>query len=355
MCTCHSQPQILIISSVHIIDVTSKFLIYKVINIPVGHLNNTAIAMYKINTEYLAVSIDNNRYMILNPAEASICLHSAAKICIPSSPIFPFRTSKSCAAALYIRHNVEKNCQKVIRNDLTLPSARHITKGIWILTTNKPLILTTICNTNQREKYTIKPYFQIFQLKSNCRASSDHIILPAYFHGQSTNKIHRDNILIPLYNISYTPSIWKPIMNFDKNFEIPKHLKGIKEIPMNNVIQSLQEIKERELFENKMSNEQISLMAIGILVGVFILFYLSAKLKFIKNLYSKLRNACRSKGDVIGRKTDGREQPATSSAAVNQPLDETQEAAAGRQLYPSLQTFSPDNSSLHKAMKQQKL
>ena len=104
-----------------------------------------------------------------------------------------------------------------------------------------------------------------------------------------------------------------------------------------------------------MSNKQISLIAFGILVGVFILFYLSAKLKFIQNLYSKLKNACRSKGDGIGRKTDGREQPATSSGAVNQPLDETQEAAAGRQLYQSLQTFSPDNSSLHKAMKQQKL
>ena len=56
----------------------------------------------------------------------------------------------------------------------------------------------------------------------------------------------------------------------------------------------------------------------------------------------------------LAEKTDGREQPATSSGAVNQPLDETQ-AAAGRQLYPSLQTFSPDNSSLHIAMKQQKL
>ena len=58
----------------------------------------------------------------------------------------------------------------------------------------------------------------------------------------------------------------------------------------------------------------------------------------------------------LAEKTDGREQPATSSGAVNQPLDETYEAAAGRQIYPSLQTFSPDNySSLHKAMKQQKL
>ena len=100
------------IASIHINDVSAKYSIFQIINVPVGYTNTTAVAFYKIDHSYLANSLDNTKYMFLSPSQALLCTHSLSNLCAPSTPIYPVITSKSCAISLFMYKSVNQNCKK---------------------------------------------------------------------------------------------------------------------------------------------------------------------------------------------------------------------------------------------------
>ena len=111
----------IILTSIKINDVTSKFTIFKIINVPVGLTNITAVAYYRIDEYFFAMSLDNTRYMMLNPADALLCIHSPNKICSPNSAIYQVMNTKNCAISLFMKKSINENCDKIVRTDSTLP------------------------------------------------------------------------------------------------------------------------------------------------------------------------------------------------------------------------------------------
>ena len=100
----------------------------------------------------------------------------------------------------------------LIDNAITLPSEIFIKNRIWTITLLKPLIMTIVCEHNKKERYEIKPYFQVVKLKHNCYAFSDVISLPAYIQGHSEVKIqHSYSSLITMFNQNLTLPIWQNI------------------------------------------------------------------------------------------------------------------------------------------------
>ena len=94
----------------HINDVVAKFIIFQVLNIPVGYSNTSSVAYYQLDAHYLAMSFDNTRYMLLTASDTALCTHASANSCAATVPINPIVNTKNCAISLYIHRNVQANC-----------------------------------------------------------------------------------------------------------------------------------------------------------------------------------------------------------------------------------------------------
>ena len=228
----------IILISMKINDVTSKFTIFKIIIVPVGLANITSVAYHRLDEHCFAMSLYNTRYM-LNPANALLCIHSPNKICSPNSAIYSVMNTKNCAISLFMKKSINENCDKIVRTDSTLSSAIYIKPGVWAITLNKPLSITIVCNSKDRKSHIIHPYVQVLMLQPNCHAYSGELILPAHFQGHSESRIiDKYAPLITVFNQSFTPEIWRSIVQNNDNFKIhiPKHLENVQKIHMRHII-----------------------------------------------------------------------------------------------------------------------
>ena len=69
----------------------------------------------------------------------------------------------------------------------TLPITRHLTHGIWIVITDKPLTFMVTCRFNELKikDIKIKAPFGIIKLTKTCKALNKYLRLPAYFSQNS--------------------------------------------------------------------------------------------------------------------------------------------------------------------------
>ena len=291
----------LIISSIHINDVSAKYSIFQIINVPVGYTNTTAVAFYKIDHSYLAISLDNTKYMFLSPSQALLCTHSLSNLCAPSTPIYPVITSKSCAISLFMHKSVNQNCKKMISSDTTLPSAIYITDGLWVITLIESITMTMVCDLNHKSRYIIKPFFQIIKLKHNCHAFSDVITLPAYFQGHSQAHIaNTHESLVSVFNQSMILPIWKNIKE-EKDFHIklPPHLDKIQNINVKKLIDTLQDTN-KDMPQNFNNWQTYTLITIASSVSIIIIYSILKRIPFFQNLFNKIK-VCVPSGKNLGR------------------------------------------------------
>ena len=101
-------------------------------------------------------------------------------------------------------HDLKALCKMQVVFE-TLPITRHLTHGIWIVTTDKPLTFTVTCRSNELKTNDLKmkPPFGIIKLNETCKASNKYLQLPAYF-GQNSyfERIDPLQALLKLHNLS---------------------------------------------------------------------------------------------------------------------------------------------------------
>ena len=84
----------------------------------------------------------------------------------------------------------------------------------------------------------VNPPLGVLKLETSCTASNDYLYLPAFYHNESQYKISDpfDDLTI---SDNFTIEFWKPLIEKVPSFnpsELPKHLKLLHVIPMNNLI-----------------------------------------------------------------------------------------------------------------------
>ena len=171
----------MVISSLHLNNVKSQCTIYRILNIPLGLTNTSFVAFYKISHEYIAVSLDHSRYILLSNSDAQVCIHNSLNLCAPEPPIYPKVNTKNCIASIFSDKFISQNCHTVIRTDISLRHAIHLSQGNWIVSLIKPFTMTVVCNKYNRKQIFLNPYFQIVKLSSGCYGFSDSLIIPSYF------------------------------------------------------------------------------------------------------------------------------------------------------------------------------
>ena len=285
--------QFLILTSLQLNDIKSQFDIYSIINTPLGLANTSLSAFYKLSHNYIAVSIDRSKYILLTYKDAGICTRSNLKLCAPDLPIYSFFNTRNCIASLFINKLFSQNCETAIRSDIELPTAYYLSKGNWIISLIEPFTMNIICGNTNRKQLLLKPFFKIISLASGCYAYSDRLNLPSYFMRTSQNKV--DNVfakLINPYNQSEEPILWKPLETYKIDpIKIPKQLDNIQEISMKSLINKLKSTEniEKTLGEDNDSWEWKDIILYIITGTVFsIILYLI----FSKLLFKYFGNKC---------------------------------------------------------------
>ena len=283
--------KILIVISLPLLDLNGEFEIYKAISIPLplpiastgnSELSNM-VATYDLETPNFMINMQRTSYALLSPEETQRCNDHLVNFCALETTIFPINLSKLCVIALFTQNkeNIGQFCRKTVRLDTLLPTAVHLFHNFWVIAGKKEIRFSTVChglNTNQKT-IIVKPPLGVIQLEKSCFASSDFLTLaPLYMEGQSDLTLNSTaNDLLVFKNTSNI-GIWQPFLTALPNltnFSLPKELKTIPKIPMDQLITKLKNLKPVSINNNRFPAWGYVLIgfSLSIIIGVGLFFY----------------------------------------------------------------------------------
>ncbi|XP_069106680.1 LOW QUALITY PROTEIN: uncharacterized protein [Argopecten irradians] len=291
--------QILVVISIPLLDVNGRFDIYKVHSLPVPrvspNISSNSIGMtaqYQIESKYIAVNAERTQYMLLSETEGEGCSNSLIKFCKIESPIYPINLANLCVTSLFLKRRdlIKVNCQATVRPHSVLPIAEYVTDGMWVVATQHDLTFTVVCYKGHEKvvsghkSLTVHRPMGVVKLDKSCSASNHFLTLVPFYHEESQYNVNDPfQDLLSRYNFSV--NIWKPFQLALPNFTItnlPKELGTLENIPMNNLIDKL----------NNLSDIDTDVDAQGwiyIVIGIIILIVLGIILYcYFKGKCSKL-------------------------------------------------------------------
>ena len=227
--------------------------------------------------------------------------------------------------------NVNMHCQTIVRPNTMLPLANYLSNGVWIITTQKDLMFSVVCQETKSKQpiINVKAPLAKVKLELTCSAFNDYLTLLPYYHTQ-TEYLVEDTLsdLIRNYNFSAV-KIWKPFhqaLPAYKKLDLPKQLRAIEQIPMGNLIKQLQDLKAVSI-EEKIPSWGYYLIWVGLTLLMVLFIFIYCKY-FRKNKLCWLAKSKRNKFDseitdrygmVSARQSEGADY--TSRAAnVSLPL-----------------------------------
>ncbi|CAG2205199.1 unnamed protein product [Mytilus edulis] len=347
--------RILVVISIPLLDSNNKFEIYQAFNLPMpmqkNHTSIGMVAKYDLDVEYFAVNAERSKYVLLKQQEIQSCTNTFTKFCKIISPVYPINLSKNCITSLFLkkRNDIDKYCRVVVEPNSVLPMASYISSGSWLVTTNTPLRFAIVCEKyKQKSTFTkiINPPLNILALNETCTATNDYLTLLPFYSRQSSYTLEDDPFTKVIQNYNLTMrKLWKPFHDSLPKFnltELPKELKNIKEIPMDNLIyqlKNLQTIQEDSSFPNWVYN--VIYLVISLLLGI-VIFILC---KYRKKLPCSVKrgSGCKMQNvapkydrvsKLVSAKTEG--DVNTSRDVPSAPMLDNSKEEVANNLYPLL-------------------
>jgi len=334
--------KILTVILIPLLDANNKFEIYRTYNLPLPMKSNnpkllTMVAKYEIDVEYFAVNAERSKYILFKKNEVEKCTDPFIKFCKIISPVYPINLSKNCVISLFMKkeNEIEKFCKIIVEPSSILPMANYISSGSWLVTTDKPLSFAIACH-NSKYKTTsnkiIYPPLNILTLNETCTATNDYMSLLPFYNRQTKYTVTDDSLanLISDYNLT-SRKLWKP---FDQVLPrinltgIPKELRKIKEIPMDDLIGRLKSLGQISN-DSSIPNWVYTLIYVSVALLAGVIIFLICKFKnrlgipcSAKREGSKREKSFAAKYDEMGQlvsvKTEG--DVTTFREAASAPL-----------------------------------
>ena len=270
--------EIRIVLKIPLINTREEYEVYKIHNLPLPmHRvlpNQTDILLkYSLETEILMISKDKAKFSLLSESAFQMCNSYHFQFCNPETAFYQTNVNKFCVIALFRQnaHDIKTFCKQMVVLDQKLPTTKYLSYGIWIVVTDKPLTFTLNCQSYEPKIGDIKvaPPFGIIKLNNTCKASNKYLQLPEYF-GKHSHFERSDplQVLLKLHNISQF-SIWNDSKaEFEKfrPINLPSHLSGLKEIPMQSFLRETRAYKTVNIDDNQ-NNNSWTFVAIIIVVS----------------------------------------------------------------------------------------
>lgn len=289
--------EIRIILQIPLINTKEEYELYKVHNLPLPlhhmstNMSQTDILVkYSLETDMLLVSEDRSKFSLLSENAFQMCSSYHFQFCNPETAFYQANMNKFCVMALFTQslQDIKTFCRQMVVLDQKLPVTKYLSHGIWIVVTNKPLTFTINCQIDDIKISDVKivPPFGIIQLNNTCKASNKYLRLPEYFGKRSVfERSDPLRALLKLRNISHF-SIWsdsKTEFSKLKSINMPAHLTGLKEIPMQSFLRETRAYKTID-FDDENSGSYWTFVAIIIVVSVLIIivigWYIARKRKY---------------------------------------------------------------------------
>ena len=245
--------KLLVVVTVPLLDTNGQFDLFRVYNLPLPMENVTesgelsqAVIKYPLEAAALAINHERTQYAILTTTELMQCSHKEIKFCAVTSPVYPVNLSKLCLVSLFMKDSrrIEENCKAIVQPSFVLPVAQYVNNGVWVVTTNKLLRFTLVCENKSLESQDIivTPPVKIVSLPAQCKATNDYLTLMPYYHDKSiAMTIDTYASLLTARNITAV-RLWKPLhdkLPKFKNLTLPKELSTIDTIPIDQLIDKL--------------------------------------------------------------------------------------------------------------------
>ena len=325
------EDEILVVVPVPLLDSNDDFDVYRVHNLPIPFNSSDgvmsgSVASYRLEAEAIAVNTQRTSFVLLTREELGGCSKASIGFCSIKSPVYPVSLNSFCITALFMKNTetIEQNCQTVVQLKTVLPMAEYLTDGNWIITTQRKLVFSLVCQENQGgvREIEVQPPLDIIRLPMSCSASNEYMSLMPYYQKESKFQVE-DSISELLLNARVAnATIWKPFHEKLPNFsaiQLPGRLQAVEKIPLRTLIAELAD--QDDLVEDTTGSYPAWLYAVvGTLVLVMILTALIYKCKG-----RCLRGSARWRGDERN-----------SGAAAEAP---------GMQLVPVTGTGGGDNAS----------
>ena len=171
--------------------------------------------------------------------------------------------------------------------NVNLPYAVYISDGYYAISTRERVTFSQVCKHGVNSKgIVVKPPIQLVKLDKFCFASSDNVVLPAYFHEESNYGISTIlNDFVIDFNVS--TKLREPLMPFLSNYKLdnlPSHLKDMKQIPIDKLYKELQNLSNVEIDNDIFPNWAIAMISFAAALIFGILIFLFCKKKFERRL-----------------------------------------------------------------------
>ena len=193
----------------------------------------------------------------MSPASHSCMWH----IC----SILPIKKAKSCSLALFFNNKklINSTCEILVKTQKILPSATHVSNGVYAVSTQSDLHFSKICNHKLSGSFLAKPPVSLIQLPIGCSAVSESFTLPTYFQDYSKMSLQSTTI-----DLSFDPTIVSTIVSEVTQFnqsaiglwkdlhlalpnltlsELPPHLHDIAPMPIESLIDQIKVIRKMKL------------------------------------------------------------------------------------------------------------
>ena len=184
---CTSIPQkhgIMVIMSIPLLSERSRFIMYRILNVPVPFASGNLSAKYDIGHKYIALSEDTTQYAALDESEYYHCTLPDIRFCSIRKAIkYVSKVLSKCEFGLLIDRDPHRCGVKVFQSQADYPQATYIDNGNWVITTQTELTFTTLCPNAVTRTIKVSPPIGTVRLEIGCRAHSVIMLLPpTYYH-----------------------------------------------------------------------------------------------------------------------------------------------------------------------------
>ena len=181
-----------VLLSIPILDIRSKYEVFKILNIDVPYPNTNLTARIDIPQKYMAISGDRSTVTFLDHTEFAKCSLSDTVFCAMMTPLYPVLVLKDyCVMDLFLTRKFNENkCQiQVFTIASTIPKLYHIQEAKWVITTAHPITLHVNCPDGESWRINVNPPLAMIQVHNGCKATSGELIIPPYYYNKSVFQV----------------------------------------------------------------------------------------------------------------------------------------------------------------------
>ena len=294
-----------IIVTLHIplIDIRHNYQVYRAYNLPLSVFYNNSVPTdlsrtttnYELESHYLAINEQRSSYLIMDNTFDTTCITRDQEVCHIDSAVYQTNLSKLCIIAIFMDDfkRITQNCKRYVNTGFKLPQAIHIHDTLFIVATNTKLDFSVVCNYGDKIEYTfsVQPPLEPVVLNNTCSAHNKYLTLIPYFVKEDSLNM-KPEVLKGL--ISFNPVNLKLLENFHRELPdlgkitIPNKLKNIEHVPITDMIDELNSI--REVYPTFYDLPTYQKVLIGVLT-IFCILLAIAIYKKRKRILSKIQKA----------------------------------------------------------------